>query len=166
MDLKQLNNLKKAVSELSCDYTIQFHTKNEVCVPISKDVVEINMINNNAIWEMTTIKLPKKKPITAEYLLERVAKLNNRVYVNHRETFAKLNEKLGLGLTPNSYGLGIESIFHSHKSMHDKGDEIKAILDSHGIEYTISVSDASWVYRLQISKKESNINRINKIIND
>ncbi len=162
----QFKNLQKLVKELKATHVIQFHTPNDICVPISKNVTSINVINLNAIWESNEIKIPKVKPLTVEYVLGRIEKMNGRVYVNHRETFKKLAEKLKLNVTPYSYGLGMESIFHSHENMHKDADKITEVLKSKGIEYTIGVSDASWVYQIKISKKESNINKINKIIND
>lgn len=161
MTTTQLNNVKKTVKELSNEYNVQFDTVTDICVnELNKDVVLCRFFKTESLWNMTEVKIPMKKPYTAEYVLERIAKLEKREYVNHTETFKILVEKLKLNVSATSYGLGMESMFHGHEQMHKAGDKIGDILKANGIEFTISVSEASWVYRFNISKKESNINKI------
>lgn len=162
---KQLKEVKKTVLELSQEYVIQYNTEYDVAVGVlDKNVESLTVFKSTSVWDMKEIKIPKKKPFTTEYVLERLAKLDKRKYVNHRDLFQKVIDKLGLNLTANSYGFGMESMFSGHTQMHKQADIIKEVLDKNKILYTISVSDASWVFRFNISKTQKNLKMLKELI--
>jgi len=100
-----------------------------------------------------TIKLPKTKLITMDYILERL---------NKESTFINLAKYLrnllnaNMNCYPTSYGIGIFCLFAR------KGDvsKIEAYLNNNLIEYRNEYSDAYWVYRFIISKSSQNIEKL------
>lgn len=163
MNESQKKNIAKVIKELEGEYTVMFDSDQHIGVDIDQATI-IRLIRMSDLNFYSGFKIPKVKPVTVEWLMERIHKADNVEYINHTKLFEKLNEKLGMKLTPTSYGLGMESIFVSHTTMHEMADTKKEILDAHNIEYTIDVSEASWVFRFRISKSSKNIDRINSII--
>lgn len=111
-----------------------------------------------------TFKVPKKKLITPEYLINKINKDN--IFINFAEDFKKLLNKAGyhngISVYPTSYGIGVFVILtHGLESIKN---EIKSILNKYDIEYLNEYSEARWVFRYKISKKANNIKKIKNII--
>ena len=110
-----------------------------------------------------TIKLPKKKLITIEWIMNKIN--SDKTFKSFAKEFKKLIEKKISGtfdVYATTYGIGV-SIFHNH----DKENQIKTIenlLKEKGIKYNLEYSDAFYVLRFKISKSKENIEKINKII--
>lgn len=103
-----------------------------------------------------TIKLPKSKLITLDYILEKLNK--ESVFVDLSKYLRKFLD-VNMNCYPTSYGIGIFCMFSK------KGDvsKVESFLDSNSIEYRNEYSDAYWVYRFVISKNAQNINRLKTI---
>jgi len=117
-----------------------------------------------AVFIGKTIKLPKKKLITVDYIIKKIE--NNNIYINFAKNFKKLLLKIGfnnINVYPTTYGIGI--FIPYTRGVKNYKETINNLLESLGIEYSNEYSDAGWVYRYKISKKQSNINKINNIIN-
>lgn len=99
------------------------------------------------------VKLPKQKLITLEYILD---KLSEQKEFNSLTKKVKAILNTGYSCYPTSYGVGVECLFGESKSI----SLIEKFLDNNGIEYTNEYSQARWIYRFKISKKQENIKRL------
>ena len=107
-----------------------------------------------------TVKLPKKKLITIDWLNEKLNKSSE--FLNLTKYLNKIAYQYSLVCYPASYGIGICNIFgKSAKSV----ERITTILDHNSIEYYNEYSDAAWVYRFKISKSIENINKLKQLTN-
>ena len=104
-----------------------------------------------------TIKLPKTKLITLDYIIGRLNKESN--FINLSYHLRTLLDK-GMNCYPTSYGIGIFCMFSQ------KGDvsNIESFLNNNLIEYRNEYSGAYWVYRFIISKNIQNINRLKELV--
>ena len=109
-----------------------------------------------------TIKLPKKKIISIDYLLNKIEAEN--IYFNFSKNFKKLLEVKGyntVSVYPTSYGIGVFALFT--QGFKEIKNDIERLLTSLDIEYKNQYSSAGWVYRYVISKKKANIKKINNL---
>ena len=109
----------------------------------------------------------KSKEITIEYIQKLIDK-NEKAYKGYYGKFAlnmqRLLKENGLdnefNVYPTTYGIGVWVIYNW--SAKEDIDKVTEILDKRGVEYYNEYSEHGWVYRYKVSKKEENINRINK----
>ena len=105
-----------------------------------------------------TVKLPKKKLITIDWLNEKLNKSSE--FLNLTKYLNKIANQYSLVCYPASYGIGICSLFgRNPKSV----ERITSVLDQHKIEYYNEYSDANWVYRFKISKSKDNIAKMQQL---
>jgi len=105
-----------------------------------------------------TVKLPKNKLITIDYINERLNKSSE--FLNLSKHLNKIANKYSLVCYPASYGIGVCNIFgKSPKSV----ERVTDILDKNNIEYYNEYSDANWVYRFKISKSQENIDKLKEL---
>lgn len=105
----------------------------------------------------------KSKEITAEYISKLIAK-DKKAYSGAFGRFADAMNKLmtAAGVSrngsvyPTTYGIGVW-VFYNYRASETIAD-IEAILRANGVEYYNEFSNARWVYRFKISKKQANIN--------
>jgi hypothetical protein len=114
---------------------------------------------------MRTFRVPKKKEVTVEWLLDKIGQATT--YKNFTEEFKKLLKLKGYtnGVTvyPTSYGIGVFVPFTSNiKEIHKN---ITELLDELKIQYWNEYSRARWVLRYKISKKSENIERLKEALN-
>jgi hypothetical protein len=113
-----------------------------------------------------TIKVPKNKETTIDYILNIINKDN--VYQNFCNDFKKLlpeKYKNSVDVYPTSYGIGIfVALCFSKNERENIKKEIELILTKYNIDYKNEYSDAGWVFRYKISKAKENIDKINNII--
>lgn len=67
------------------------------------------------------------------------------------------NNNSGL-IYPTTYGVGIFIMYNWHRDKMIKW--VEELLSSKGIEYTTEYSDAQWVFRYRVSKKNNNLNKL------
>lgn len=108
-------------------------------------------------------KLPKNKPVTAEYILNRIARQQDRKSINYIKLFRKIPFLKGktFAIYAASYGIGLEALFMDREDLKKKVSEW---LKSNGIDFTTEYSEAGWVYRFKFSQNQENINQIKKVI--
>lgn len=103
----------------------------------------------------------KSQAITEEFVLGVVAR-EEKVYSGAYGQFAKDINKLfrekfnnvSGWVYPTTYGIGVWVFFNFNAK--ECIEQVKSVLDSMNIEYTNEFSDARFVYRFKISKKEIN----------
>ena len=107
----------------------------------------------------------KSKRIYEEYimkLIEKDRKLYSGTYGNFALAMQKLCRENNLGsrlsVYPTTYGIGVWVFFNfdCEKDI----EKVRAIMDSHGVEYYNEFSDKRWVYRFKVSKKSENLARL------
>lgn len=108
----------------------------------------------------------KSKKIDIEYINKEIAKSKKQYsgpYGNFAEKMQKLLKDNDINdsfvIYPTTYGIGVWCIFNweSNKDI----ELVTDILNRNKIEYTNEYSDAFWVYRFKISKKQANISKLN-----
>lgn len=106
---------------------------------------------------------PKNKEVTPSYLFDKVLKAMDKenIYKNLRRVFEKMLPSYAFYAT--SYGVGMDALFKSHKSVIEAAQGLCDYLDANKIEYRNEYSDAAWVYRFVISKNSKNIEKINAL---
>lgn len=135
---------------------------NSIFVDADRDLYDYDVLNiHKELYSLKTYKLPKN--LTQEWVIKKVnaylqAK-DNSAYTNLSNTFNKILKK-GLQFYPTTYGLGTFTIFDTREALDAKLKPIEDILIQNHIEYTKEFSDALFVYRIKISKKEVNLKRI------
>ncbi|BAV39164.1 hypothetical protein BPT24_042 [Tenacibaculum phage pT24] len=166
----QLKNVKETVKELnSLGYTTRFTSEKEFCKDtLTKDVIELIVYTPDSFFENFTIKIPKVKAYTTEYVLERISKKQNVTYRNYTSDFKKVADIINADKSlPNvracNYGLGVETIFGSRKDNFELMESVGKACEKLGLEVTYGCSDAEWVRHIKISKKQSNIKLIEKL---
>jgi len=107
----------------------------------------------------TYIRTPKKKPVTLEWILEKVNKASQ--FKNLTEHMKKVVSGNNIDVYPTSYGVGMFRLFGIEKGILVR---VKKFFDDNNIEYTNEFSDARWVYRFKVSKKAENIKRLKEIL--
>jgi len=122
-------------------------------------------LDNDGNYLNQFIKLPKKKTITIQWLMN---KLNNdKVYKSFANKFQKLLKtkikNSGYNVYATTYGIGVSNFLNFKKEKQHK--EITKLLTELNIEYKTEYSDGGWVFRFKISKSERNIQKINEFIN-
>lgn len=107
----------------------------------------------------------KSKLITKDYILklvEKDKKLYQGFYGDFTLKMKSILKEQGisnyLNVYPTTYGIGVMVFWWHGDSWINK---VRDILDSKGIEYYNEYSDARWVYRFKVSKKQSNLLKIN-----
>lgn len=130
-----------------------------------KECTEINISNWNEGVVAKVIRVPKKKEVTFEWIMN---KLNSEaIYENFSHKFKKLLEEKGyrnsINVYPTSYGIGFFVMFNFRNENSKIKNDIDSILNKYDIEYTNERSDAGWVFRYKISKKKENIEKLDKI---
>ncbi len=165
MTAEQIKNVEqtlKELKEINMRYTLY---GNGYEVASIKEATEVTVTSNDFYdFNIKTIKIPKKKPFTKDYVLEKMYPLKKE-YENHSELFNKLSDYMGLkSLYGASYGLAFDGLFRKREEVFKLKDEVIKKLNDLGIKATFSFSDAMWVLQIKISKSEKNIARIQKII--
>lgn len=108
----------------------------------------------------------KSKKIDVDYINKEITKsekLYNGLYGKFAEKVQDLLRKNdikdNLVIYPTTYGIGVWCIFNYNA---DKCIQVvKNIMERNKIEYYNEYSDALWVYRFKISKKQANISKLN-----
>lgn len=101
------------------------------------------------------VKLPKKKEVTYDRIMTTINSKSE--YMSIVKDVKKLIDTKKLRCYPTTYGLGVETIFGSDS---DNIKSIEDILTGLGVKFRTESSEAGWVYRFVISKKQSNLNKI------
>lgn len=133
---------------------VGFHVLNGTIDDFGKETVEVEGINK-------TIKIPKNKLVTPEYILDKINK--EKTFKNFSKDFKKLLNKAGfdgVSVYPTTYGIGI---FIPFSNIEKTKKSVESILDKYNIEYKNEYSDARWVLRYKISKKRENIEKLKTI---
>ena len=159
LNVKYQENLEKLLTDEG--WTLSFFDKYANDVPKEK-AVELSLSRFEPQYEVKRIKLPTKKMVTFEWVMDKVS--NDNIYKSFAANFKNLlNEKglVGVNSYPTTYGIGVTQFMDSRISK----EKIKNLLDSLGIEYINELSDAEYVYRFRISKSKSNIEKIKKLEN-
>lgn len=107
----------------------------------------------------------KSKKIDTAYInkeIEKSRKLYSGIYGHFADMMQKLlsnnNIENNLVIYPTTYGIGVMCMFNWEA---EKDIELVTdILNRNKIEYTNEYSDAFWVYRFKISKKQANIKKL------
>lgn len=63
-------------------------------------------------------------------------------------------DNCGYLVYPTTYGIGLWAIYNWH--FDQQAAQIESLLNKMGVEYNTEYSDAAWVFRYKISKKEAN----------
>lgn len=95
------------------------------------------------------------------YWVERERKLYSGAYGDFATKMQLLLRESGnnTGLIyPTTYGVGIFIMYNWHRNQMIQW--VEDLLNSKGIEYTTEYSDAQWVFRYRISKKQTNLNKL------
>lgn len=107
----------------------------------------------------------KSKLIDIDYInreIEKSKKLYAGVYGKFTDKINTLlkNNNIGRNLIiyPTSYGIGVVYIYNCEAQQDIK--LVTDILERNNIEYYNEFSDARWVYRFKISKKQANIKKL------
>jgi hypothetical protein len=114
-------------------------------------------------FNSTTIKLPAKKLITVEYILNAISKKENidSIYINLSKYMQSLLKDKSMNVYPTSYGIGIYRIYN--KTQESDKEQVATILSNLNLEYSNEVSEGGWVYRFKISKNKNNIEKLSTI---
>ncbi len=114
------------------------------------------------------VRFPKKKYSESEQdfnarldkLISKVEKENKTEYGRFSATIQKVIDKQmpqhNFLVYPTTYGIGLWAMYNFN--FNEQASEIENILNTNKIEYKTEYSDARWVFRYKISKKE--VNRI------
>lgn len=110
-----------------------------------------------------TWNLPKKKLIDLPYIQGKFDKLIERdtSYENLRATFEKL--KIEGDIYYTSFGFSYDMFMKNDAKFKADTAKIEQALKDLNIEFSTEFSDAFWVLRYRISKKQSNIERIKNL---
>ena len=105
-------------------------------------------------------KIPKRKKLTAEYIIEKINLAGKYKAINYSKLFADTIgiDLHGLGIYAASYGVGISVLF-----CRDRKKDIETIssfLKENDIIFKTEYSDAQWVYRFKISQTKENIEKL------
>ena len=112
------------------------------------------------------VRFPKKKCSESEQefnsrvdkLIEKVEKENKSEYGRFSATIQKVIDKQmsqhNFLVYPTTYGIGLWAMYNFN--FNEQASEIENILNTNKIEYKTEYSDARWVFRYKISKKEVN----------
>lgn len=108
----------------------------------------------------------KSKKIDIEYIEKEIEK-SKKLYSGTYGKFADKMQKLlhdngiddGMLIYPTTYGIGIWYIYNWNSGKNI--ELVTDILKRNKIEYSNEFSDARWVYRFKISKKQANIAKLN-----
>lgn len=112
------------------------------------------------------VRFPKKKYSESEQefnsrvdkLIEKVEKENKSEYGRFSATIQKVIDKQmsqhNFLVYPTTYGIGLWAMYNFN--FNEQASEIENILNTNKIEYKTEYSDARWVFRYKISKKEVN----------
>lgn len=110
----------------------------------------------NGIWDnddtvfFLTIKTPKKKEVTTDYILSRLDRDSG--YKNLSQYLRKVFE-YSISIYPASYGIGVDT-FGGYKAA---AKEVSEKLEELGLKYRTEFSNAGWVYRFIVSKDSDNM---------
>lgn len=126
---------------------------------------EMIVYKHEPTFEMTTIKLPKKKEVNLDWVMN---KLNaEKTFKNFTEDLKKILVKNGhtnsMNVYPTSYGIGIFVAVSYRNQTKVLKESIDTILNNAGIKYSNDRSNAGWVFRYRISKSKENIERLKSV---
>jgi hypothetical protein len=105
-----------------------------------------------------TIRLPKKQLVTLEWVLSKL--YEQKEFVNLSKSISKLINT-NMNCYPTSYGIGIFCFFGMPSDITD----VESYLNKNNIEFINEYSQAHWVYRFKISKKNENIKKLKTLMN-
>ncbi len=115
--------------------------------------------NHRVICQKVNVK---SKEITVEYvdkLLAKDRKAYNGTFGKFADAMNKLVRETGLAnncfIYPTTYGIGVWVFYNWYAS--ENIAQVEKILKRNNVEYYNEYSDAGWVYRFKISKKQANI---------
>jgi hypothetical protein len=137
-----------------------FETATEVVIGFEKNSEGI--CDDNCYYIGKSIKVPAKKEITVEWVLEKLGA--DKVYKDFAQYFKKLLTGNNFNCYPTSYGIGVFVAIGARKDIETTKGQIDVLLNNLGIQYTTQYSDAMWVFRYKISKSKENIEKIQKIL--
>jgi len=122
-----------------------------------EDVEEIYFTTYEPYMETVSIKIPAKKLVDFDYVINAIAKKQHAdsVYLNLANYMEKVLTNKSVDVYPTSYGVGVVSIFNKYRQ-HDI-EEVKKVMDDLGLTYYNETSDAGWVYRFKVSKSGKNV---------
>lgn len=122
------------------------------------------------VFEYKSFKKPLKKQIDLNWLINKCKYvLKNKEYQNLTNDFKNISElvkkELNIKSYASSYGIGIDTFCASHEKIHDIKDSVLNLLKNKGINADFSISDASYVLQIKISKSKENIQKIKSLKN-
>jgi hypothetical protein len=124
------------------------------------NAINISCLSDPALIPLGTfIKCPKKKPLTLDWIMNKINKESQ--FINLSKYMSKLLNIGGLTVYPTSYGVGMFRLFGIDKK---ELNRIHEFFKSNNIEYTNEYSNARYVYRFKISKKQDNIKKIENLV--
>ena len=153
VNANELNRLPQGTKPNQCDVSVYRNTIG---------------LENSA--QSVSISLPSKiDKITIETIIEKVTKKLNteKVYQDFSDAFASILAKNGFygrfTVYPTTYGIGVCNLYRFGAQKEEIAILEKFLTDA-GIEFKNEYSDAHWVYRFKLSKKQSNIEKISSLI--
>lgn len=122
-----------------------------------EDAEEIVFSTYEPYMENVSIKIPAKKLVDFEYVINAIAKKQSadKVYLNLANHMEKVLTNKSMNVYPTSYGVGVVSIFNKYRQ--SEIEEVKKVMDDLGLTYYNETSDAGWVYRFKVSKSGKNL---------
>jgi len=128
-----------------------------------QDSTSLFIFHENAIWEMKN--LSKYKGIYREQIEKFIAKQEKAYNSSYGEFTKRIQNLLAekqisgmFSIYPTTYGIGVWVFCNFNAKENVK--TVENLLKAKGVEYYTEFSDARWVYRFKISKKQENLARI------
>lgn len=122
-----------------------------------EDAEEIQFTTYEPHMDSVSIKIPAKKLVDFDYVVNAMAKKQNAdsAYLNLANYMEKVLTNKSMNVYPTSYGVGVVSIFNKYRQ--SEIEEVKKVMDDLGLTYYNETSDAGWVYRFKVSKSGKNV---------
>lgn len=160
-------NLEADLKSLGKTYSLN-NTKDYANDNVSeKDADEIIVFDTSGFAEFYTYRLPKKKLVDVEWVMNKWSKSTDNTYETFTKDFKKILDKKGykncISVYPTTYGIGIFVVFTHRDQIGNIKKDIEGILTEYEIDYKTTTSEAGWVFQYRISKSKENINKLKQI---
>ena len=130
----------------------------------AKDADEITIYNYDNGLTFKSFKLPKKKLVDFEWVMNKWN--SEKTFVSFVADFKKMLANRGykhsINCYPTSYGIGIFVAIGCRDNIKKIKTDVDSLMDKIGVEYRNEYSEAGYVFRYVISKKKENIEKIKK----
>lgn len=165
-----MNITTDTIKKLQYDYNFEFYNEHYQIVK-PNDATHLSIICQTHNHKPLTIgqfigksiKTPRKKEITYQWVIEKLNPSQNISYANFCKLFSNFINNQNLRAYATTYGIAIESIFKKESDIVQEQNIIEHKLKSLGIIYKTEYSDAHWIYRYKISKSKENIEKIKQV---